>query len=67
MNEFTCARCQKKFLKKWTEEEAEKEYKDAAYNIPTDERKVICDVCFEEFMEWFETLTPEDHERIRNE
>jgi len=67
MNDFNCLKCNQTFIKGWSDEEAEKEFLDAPYYIQGDDRDVICDDCFDEFKEWFDKLTPEDHKRIRNE
>lgn len=66
MDKFTCANCTQTFNKEWTEEEAVKEFKSSPWYIPNENIDVICDDCFEEFKEWFETLTDEDHKRLRN-
>ncbi len=65
--EFKCARCLQTYLKGWSDREAEFEYKDALYNIPGNDREVICDDCFQEFKVWLDGLTEDDHKRIRNE
>lgn len=67
MTKFICEKCHQTFSKGWSEEEAEKEYDTAPWNIIGDDRALICDDCFEEFKKWFYSLTPEDHERIKNE
>lgn len=48
-----------------SDEEAKAEFMEAPWNIPGDEIGVICDDCFEEFKVWFDTLTEEDHNRLR--
>ena len=65
--EFKCAKCNQIYLKGWSDEEAELEYKEAPYNIPGDDRALICDNCFNKFQIWFASLTEDDHKRIRNE
>ena len=53
--EFTCEMCQGTFVSTWTEEEAEKEYKDTFGSPSGEERAILCDDCHIEFMKWFET------------
>lgn len=65
MNDFTCEKCHQTFNKGWTEEEAEKEFSSAPWNVEGDDRALICDDCFKEFQEWFSKLTPEDRRRFR--
>jgi hypothetical protein len=67
MNNFTCDRCQVTFNKGRSEEEARKELETSPWNIPGDAIGVVCDDCFEAFKIWFDSLTEEDHKRIRNE
>lgn len=67
MTQFTCEKCHQTFNKGWSEEETEKEFASAPWNVPGDDRGLICDDCFEEFKKWFDSLTPEDHRKIRNE
>ncbi len=67
MNEFTCEKCDQTFIKGWSDEEAQKEFDDAPYNIPGDNRVSLCDDCFKEFYEWFYKLTDEDRRRIVSE
>lgn len=63
--EFTCEKCNKTFNKAWSNEEAFKELENSLWNIPGDKIGVICDDCFKEFKVWFDSLTEEDHDRIR--
>ena len=70
MNDFTCEKCNITFKKDWSEEEAKQEFQVAPWNIAGDKVGLICHDCFQEFTEWFDALTPEDHRRIlesRNE
>lgn len=67
MNEFTCAKCKETFHKGWSDEDAEKEFVNAPWNIPGDSQGLVCDDCFIEFQKWFATLTPEEHRKFRNE
>jgi hypothetical protein len=67
MNDFKCEKCNQTFLKKYSDEKAEKEYASAPYNVLGHERAVICDKCFIAFKKWFSTLNEEQHKKIRNE
>lgn len=67
MTSFTCDGCMTSFNKCWSEEEAKKEYESAPWNVPGQDCGMLCDDCFEEFKVWFDSLTPEDHIRIRGE
>lgn len=62
---FTCQKCNNTFINAWSEQEAEKEFLNAPWNIPGDEQVLICDDCFQEFKKWFDSLTPEQHIQIR--
>lgn len=62
---FTCEKCNQIFNKMRSDEDAKAEFMEAPWNIPGDEIGVICDDCFEEFKVWFDTLTDEDHKRLR--
>jgi len=65
MSEFTCDRCNETFNRGWTEEEAKKEFDTAPWNIPGEDIGILCDDCFEGFKIWFDSLTEEDHKRMR--
>lgn len=54
---FTCERCQVSFDSEWSEEEAKQEYELSPWNVPGQEAGVVCDDCFEEFKDWFESTT----------
>ena len=45
-NEYQCEICLNVYEKGWTDEESENEMKDIWGNIPQEERRVICDDCF---------------------
>jgi len=47
------------------ENEAEAEFANAPWNIQGDARGVIFGDCFVEFKKWFDSLTPEQHAKIR--
>ena len=38
MNDFTCGKCHETFIKGWSEEEAEKEFASAPWNILGNDR-----------------------------
>lgn len=50
---FTCTNCGGTFPKKWTDAEAEAEFKKNFHQWAKDKQAVICDSCYEEFMRWF--------------
>jgi len=54
MKEFTCAKCGESFESDWPEAEAEKEMKKNFGDVPEEERAIVCDDCYNEFMEWYE-------------
>ncbi len=64
---YQCDHCKGEFKKGWTEEEAIAEFRKAPWNIPNDEKAVLCQDCFEEFKQWFGSLTMDDHKRIQSE
>lgn len=67
-DEYTCARCHGRFRTLTSEADATAEAEQVfGVPIPPGEREVLCDPCWQEFMAWFETLTPEDHRAIRAE
>ncbi len=45
-NEYQCAACNNIYEKGWSDEEQEKEMLEYFGNIPEEERRVICDDCF---------------------
>lgn len=66
MNDYKCEKCNGTFKKCWSDLEAKKEFETAPWNISGDEIALICDNCFSEFKVWFDSLTDQDHKRIRN-
>lgn len=62
---FTCEKCKKTFDKGWSDEDALKEYEVSPWNLPQDGKGLVCDDCFTDFKKWFDSLTPEQHEKIR--
>ena len=65
MNEFNCACCHGTFFTNRTDEEVLQEYEQAPWNVPGEATKLICSDCFEQFRQWFDALTPDDHIVIR--
>ncbi len=63
---FTCEKCLQIFDKGWSDEEALKEYAIVPWNIPGDEKELLCDDCFKEFKVWFDSLTPRQHRKIKS-
>jgi hypothetical protein len=51
-NEYQCDACNGIFEKGWTDEEADQECRKNFGEIPENEKAVICDDCYKEFMEW---------------
>jgi len=49
---FTCTICHDVFEKIWTAEEAEAEAQSNWGNLSIHERAVVCDDCYQMFMEW---------------
>lgn len=66
MSQYTCENCNQIFNKLWSDEEAKKEYESSSYYMPNEEVAVICDDCFIKFKKWVDSLTEEDHKRIKN-
>lgn len=66
---YQCAKCKNIYIKKWTDEEARKEYKENFPNDPNVEYpvEVICDDCYREFKPWLDNLTPERKKKIEDE
>ena len=54
MNKFQCDNCGKIEKQIGTEEDTIKEMLELWGNIPSEERAIVCDNCFAEFMEWWE-------------
>jgi hypothetical protein len=54
-SEFQCARCKGIFPKGWSDEESLAESRELFGEIPPEHRVPICDVCFAEFMKWYNT------------
>jgi len=62
---FTCEKCLKTYDSGWSDAEAEKEFQSVPWNVPGDERGLLCDDCFKEFKKWFDSLTPAQHKQIK--
>lgn len=45
MSEYTCAKCHGKFIRGWTDEEAEAEY-DRNFSGNIVARDIVCDDCY---------------------
>lgn len=54
-NEFTCSMCKATFEKAWTDEEAHNEMLENFGELKESQKTVICDDCYNEFMEWFDS------------
>ena len=65
MNTFTCEKCERTFAKENSDHDAQKEYDQSPWNIPGEDHGVVCEDCFKQFKIWFESLTEEDHKKIR--
>lgn len=66
--EYTCEGCGGTFTPApgWSEEDAAKEAEQLfGAPVPEDDRAILCDDCYKQFLAWFETLTPADHAAIR--
>jgi hypothetical protein len=50
---FTCDECKREFENAGTEEEAEQEFEDNFGKHMGEERAVLCDDCFHDFMKWY--------------
>jgi len=47
--EYTCAQCEKTFIKAWSDEEAKEEYNNSPMKVePVEEAAIICDDCYKE-------------------
>lgn len=71
MSEFTCFSCKQTFEhqndEEWNEFKAAEEFLNLypeGKNHPTE---VLCDVCNEEFREWFANLTEDEKKQNREE
>lgn len=64
MKIYTCESCHLAFNSETPYEEAMKEYINSAKYDPKHDTAVICDDCFKEFNEWYDSLTEDDHKRI---
>jgi len=63
---FTCEKCEQEFTK-CEQFDPLHELRNSPWHIPGDGIGVICEDCFVKFKAWFDTLTEEDHRRIRAE
>jgi len=54
-NEYKCERCEDIFTKTWSDEEAEKEFQENFGHLPKElqQRAIICEDCYQEFMKWY--------------
>jgi hypothetical protein len=67
MKEFTCEYCLRTFKKGKSDAEAMKEYASAPWNVPNDDIGVLCEYCFQEFKQWFSSLSEEQRRKIRGQ
>ena len=58
---FTCSRCHRELVSERSEEEVLAEERELwGFNEKPEERDVLCDSCFEEFMEWHSRTSGSD-------
>lgn len=50
-NEFECYICHQVFEKEWTDKEANEEYKKEFSDYEDEPKEIVCDDCYEKFME----------------
>jgi hypothetical protein len=54
--QHNCAKCKKDFISQMTDEEAEANFVAKYGDIPQEMRLTICDDCYEEFLEWEQSM-----------
>ncbi|KKN34304.1 hypothetical protein LCGC14_0795010 [marine sediment metagenome] len=66
---FLCVECGGIWMKKWSDEERDKEYKE---NFPNDPNRefpidIICEDCYKKFKHRLDNLTPEERKEIEKD
>lgn len=67
VKEYTCDMCGVTYLRSRSDEECWKEYNEIMPEAEHDEISVVCDYCWQDFMEWFKTLSQEQKKKIRDD
>ncbi len=67
MNKIKCYLCKNLYISSWTEQEKKLELEGSPWEIPGDEIDSLCDECFIIFKIWFESLSEEQRNEIKNQ
>lgn len=63
---YTCSHCKKTYKKVRADEECWEELKQLMPEAINDPIDVLCDVCWKEFMKWFNQLSADDKKKMRD-
>lgn len=71
-SEYTCDNCKETFKQpdesEWSEEDRNKEHlENFGFSAHIEPTAIICDDCHKIFMEWYDGLTDEEIEEMKNE
>lgn len=64
---YCCSQCGETYEKTRPAEDCWKEVNEIMPEAIHDDMAIVCDDCWQEFMIWFKSLTPEQKKKMRDE